>query len=196
MIRFEFPNACDADWNQMTKKEDKCRFCSLCENDVVDISKLEEEEAQKVMSDTTTCVKAEFNEQGQIRVRSGFSKALFFVSALTIGCTTEPEQISDQSTVNSGDVPENTTNEDEGSINATPQKDESLSNPKEDVTEIKSEEQSKESEKQKEPEKETKDNSEKEPEKQIKKSEDRPFVVGKPARNDAYKNPYKKKRKK
>jgi hypothetical protein len=73
MMKFEFPNACDAKWDQMTKNEDRCRFCSLCEKDVVDISQLEEEEAQKVMSDDSTCVKAEFNEEGQIRVRSGFS---------------------------------------------------------------------------------------------------------------------------
>ena len=121
-MKINIPTPCHENWSNMSATERK-RFCTLCKQNVHDISTLTESEAQHVFNQPNACTRLAFNQNGQIRIRSGFSSTLLFMAGLSMGCTnqeTTTQKTESQQTTTNSDLTENVTTNNNASENTNP----------------------------------------------------------------------------
>ena len=86
-LHLSIPKPCSADWDQMTI-ESKSRHCSLCSKSVHSLANYNEEEARDLLQNRV-CIRAEYNQLGQVKLRNGFSTLLILGSLMGCGDNTD-----------------------------------------------------------------------------------------------------------
>ena len=89
-MKIDIPKPCHEDWFAMTPGE-QLRLCGICRQNVIDIAAMSESEAIIAVKKPETCAGLEFNSEGRIRTRSGFSSALLLAAGLSMACSGSEE---------------------------------------------------------------------------------------------------------
>lgn len=93
-IKYEIASPCDQSWADMSG-DDKCRFCSLCEKNVYNLSSMTDEEVTKLITgDETVCTRVFQRPDGTIltedcpvglkQVRKHLIQRQFFAATLCL----------------------------------------------------------------------------------------------------------------
>ena len=89
-MKIDIPKPCQEEWFAMTPGE-QLRFCGICRQNVIDVAAMSESEAIIAVSEPETCARIEFNSQGRIKTRSGFSSTLLLAAGLSMACSGSQE---------------------------------------------------------------------------------------------------------
>lgn len=75
-LHMSIPKPCSADWSSMTP-EDRTRHCTLCDKSVHPLVEYDEQEATALLQQENVCVRVQYTQTGEVRLRTGISSMLF-----------------------------------------------------------------------------------------------------------------------
>jgi hypothetical protein len=91
--QISIPKPCSEDWNAMASHQ-RFKHCQSCNKSVYPLEEYDTEEAKELLRrSSSVCVRAAYNKNGQVRLRTGFSSVLLLGGLLACGRADEEWEI-------------------------------------------------------------------------------------------------------